>query len=216
MKILIPLLSLFLITCSEGNKSKLASNQTEEKTELPTNLPESKEHFQSFLDQLPKIDLPLRIKGCEISNEGLIEFNEDKPSPYVPNGSYAVGQISTNGNYVSIITLAPAECLLPVITTYDPKGEKIDSKTIAIGYCGVGPCFECEEFMTLKEDYSIYTADTIKTSECDDDYNPIEGTESIEVVYIEGKLRENGEIELSEKLKKKIPISPQPKAPQGP
>jgi hypothetical protein len=44
----------------------------------------------------------------------------------------------------------------------------------------------------------------MKTSECDEDYNPIPGTESIEVIYKEGRLTETGKIELSEELKKEI------------
>lgn len=88
-----------------------------------------------------------------------------------------------------------------VINTYKLTGEKIDRKTIAIGYCGLAPCFECEEFMTLRADYTIYTADTIRTAECDGNYQPIAGTEKIEVVHKEGKLTETGSIELSEEVR---------------
>ena len=172
--------------------------------ETGSELPQVNDQFQSFLDKFPKVNLPIKIKGCEADYENLTELSKDNPSPYIQDYSYAVGQIKTNGNYVSVITLGVADCLLPVLTTFKLTGEKIDSKTIAIGYCGEGPCFECEEFMSLKEDYTIYTADTMKTSECDDDYNPISGTESIEVIYKQGRLLENGIIELSEEFKKEI------------
>ena len=204
MRILIPILTLLLISCSQTDKRKKNKESENTKTELTAELPQVNDQFQSFLDKFPKIELPVMIKGCEVEYEGLTEFNEENPSPYVQGYSYAVGQIKTNGNYVSVITLGVADCLLPVLTTYKLTGEKIDSETIAIGYCGSGPCFECEEFMTLREDFTIYTADTLKTSECDDDYNPIPGTESVEVIYKEGRLTVKGVIELSDEMKKKI------------
>ena len=204
MKILLPILTLFLISCSQTGKSKTDGDNSTSTIKFETELPQVNDQFQSFLDKFPKIELPVQIKACEADYEGLTEFNNENSSPYIQDYSYALGQIKTNGNYVSVITLGVADCLLPVLTTFKLTGEKIDSKTIAIGYCGSGPCFECEEFMTLKEDYTIYTADAMKTSECDDDYNPIPGTESIEVIYKEGCLTEKGKIELSEEIKKKI------------
>ena len=192
------------MSCSQVDKNKSDNENSNTTSKSVTELPQVNDQFQSFLDQFPKIELPIKIKGCEADYENLAEFNEENPSPFIQDYSYAVGQIKTNGNYVSVITLGVADCLLPVITTYKLTGEKIDSKTIAIGYCGSGPCFECEEFMTLKEDFTIYTADTMKISECDDDYNSIPGTESIEVIYKEGRLTEKGEIELSDEMKKEI------------
>lgn len=204
MKILLPILTLFLLSCSQVDNSKTENNDVTETTKPAIEFPQVNDKFQPFLDKFPKLELPVKIKGCEAEYENLTEFNEENPSDYVPNQSFAVGQIRTNGNYVSVITLGVADCMLPVITTYKLTGEQIDSKTIAIGYCGDGPCFECEEFMTIKEDFSIYTADTMINSECDDDYNPIPGTESIEVIYKEGRLTEKGEIDLSDEMKKEI------------
>lgn len=192
------------MSCSHVGNSKTKNNKVIKTTKPAIEFPQVNDQFQPFLDKFPKLELPLKIKGCEADYENLIEFNEENPSDYVSNQSFAVGQIRTNGNYVTVITLGVADCLLPVITTFKLTGERIDSKTIAIGYCGDGPCFECNEFMTIKEDFSIYTADTMKTSECDDDYNSISGTESIDVIYKVGRLTEKGKIELSDEMKKEI------------
>lgn len=198
MKNLLPILTLLLISCTPTDKSKTNENPSE------TELPQVNEQFQAFLDKFPKLELPIEIKGCDVDYHGLTEFNDENPSPYLQDHSFAVGQIKTNGNYVAVITFGVADCLLPVLTTFKPTGEKIDSKTIAIGYCGMAPCFECEEVMTIKADFTLYTADTMKTSECDEDYNPIPGTERIEVIYKEGRMTETGVIKLSEEIKKKI------------
>lgn len=203
MKILIPIITFFLISCSQTDKSKLSNENSVVKTDSIVELPQKSDEFQSFLDKFPIIELPVKIKGCEAEYENLTEFKENS-SPYIEDYSFGVGQVKTNGDYVAVLTLGVADCLLPRITTYKMTGEKIDSEIIAIGNCGHGPCFECKEFMTLKKDFTLYTADTIKTSECDDDYNPIPGTESIEVIYQEGRLTKEGKIELSEELKKQI------------
>ncbi len=203
MKRLLPILTLILLSCSQTDKNESETEKSKGKSESHTDLPQEKK-FEFFLKQFPKVELPLKIKGCEADFENLTELNEENTGGYVQDYSYAVGQIQTNGNYVAVITLGVADCLLPIITTYKPTGEKIDSKTIAIGYCGSGPCFECEEFMTLKKDYTLFTIDTMKIFDCDDDYNPIPGTESIEIIYKEGRLRVDGKIELSGEKKKKI------------
>jgi len=204
MKTLLSIFTLILLGCSQADKNKSETENLSLNSESETELPRVKDQFQFFLDQFPKVELPLKIKGCEVDFENLTELNEENTSAYVQDYSYAFGQIQTNGNYVAVIILGVADCLLPVITTYKPTGEKIDSKTIAIGYCGSGPCFECEEFMTLKKDFTLYTADTMKTFECDDDYNPIPGTESIEIIYKKGRLTVDGKIELSGEMKKRI------------
>lgn len=204
MKTLLPLLSIFLITCTQVNSSKSNSANADSKNGTGTHIPQVNKQFQAFLDQLPTLDLPIKIKGCEIDHTGLIDFTETPPGPYLTEPCFAVGQLKTNGTYISIITLGLADCLLPTITNYKPSGEQIDSKTIAIGSCGNAPCFECEEFMTLKSDYTLYTADTIKTADCDAEYSPIPGTEKIKVVYREGSLKTDGRIVLSEEKEKQL------------
>ena len=44
---------------------------------------------------------------------------------------------------------------------------------------------------------------TIKTLDCDDNFNAIVGTEKIKVVYKEGKITNEGIIELTEEIEKK-------------
>ena len=110
----------------------------------------SNRSFQEFLDHFTLLELPFSIKGCEANDEDFILFDEDNSSPYIPNMHYAVGEVKANGNYVAIITLGTADCLLPQLTTYTFDGKVIDSKSISIGYCGHGPCYDCEESMLLQ------------------------------------------------------------------
>ena len=97
-----------------------------------------------------------------------------------------------------------ADCFITILNTYKLNGEIIDSKPINIEYCGSDPCHECVENMTINSEYRIYVADTIKTFDCDDNFNAIRGTEKIKVIFKDGKLTEKGIIELSEEGERMI------------
>lgn len=187
MKRLIPIIILFVVSCSS------------DETSLNT---EEKEDFQAFLRTFPEIDLPLEVKACEIDYSNLTYYSPDTPSIYIEPYSYALGKITTESDYIATISLATADCMLPVITTYKITGEMIDQKTVAIGACGCGPCFECQEYMILREDHSIYTADSMVSSICDEEFDPIPGTETISIIYRVGKLKSNGTVHLSEEREK--------------
>lgn len=204
MKFIALVLILFLLSCSQSVDSITNDERVDTSKKWEPKLPTTNRRFQWFLAEIPEVTLPIKIKGCEVDYTEFPLFNEENPSPYIDGYAYVVGQFETNGEYVAVITLGAADCMLPIITTYNSHGETIDRKTIAIGYCGSGPCFECEEFMTLKEDFSLYTADTLTTTDCDDDYHPIPGTERIEVIYQEGRLTSTGRIELSEEMNKEL------------
>jgi hypothetical protein len=105
---------------------------------------------------------------------------------------------------VAVIYLGLADCTLPYLITYTPKGEKIDEGFFGIGGCGAGPGFECEEFMTIRKDFTVYTSDTILSADVDSLGYNIKSTEEYFVLYKEGKILPNGKIELSAEIKKKL------------
>ena len=196
MKKTIYFLLLLMISCNQKKtnhdylQSKEDSNQTEGEKMLIG------KEFELFLDSFPNLELPIVIKGCEIDYSKFPSIND--------GNTYYVGKFKTNGSFFATITLGSADCMLPILTTYNYQGKIINSEMLAIGYCGSGPCFECEEYMTIKRDFSFYTSDTIASSLCDENYDPISGTETIKVVYKTGRISESGKINLSKELKKKI------------
>ena len=191
MRTLLFLLLILVWSCTSGDNAEQDAAPVD-----PT--------FQQFLDQFPAVNLPLSIKGCVDRFEGLTFFDETNSSPFVEDYSFAFGQLETKGAYKAVITLTAADCLLPVLNTYQPDGTLIDRKTIAIGQCGTAPCFECEEFMSMDLDLALFTADTITTATCDSNYQPIAGTEKVEVIYKKGKLLSTGKIELSASIKRAL------------
>lgn len=167
--------------------------------------PAVNEQFSLYLKNFEKINLPVIIKGCNISSEQLKNFDGDSFKNYADGSSLPYGQIPTNGNYIATITLGAADCYLPVLTTYKLNGEVINEKCICIGGCGADCGFSCEEFMTLKSDFSFYTSDTISTYTCDSLGNETPGTYEYYVIYKKGKLLTDGKIEITPEIKQTLP-----------
>ena len=165
--------------------------------------------LETFVKKFKQTDLPLTIKACKIleKEDELPKLTQDEDSPFVADGSISLAYYTfkPNGNYVATVSLGLADCLLPILTTYGKDGKQIDQKVIGIGGCGSGPGFSCEEFMTIKSDYSIYTSDTISQEHLDSTENIIVGSKPDKyVVYKKGRLLNTGKIELTDEIKKTL------------
>ena len=201
MKKILLIITLVLISsCKSENKN--AKSLVTESLEPISEIPKVNDEFEQFLDQFPEVKLPIKIKACDDDFQDLIELDKKVSLSYEKESYYIFGKIKTNGTYIATITLAPTDCYLPVITTYKLNGEKINSETLAIGLCGPDPCFECEELMEIDNDLNIYVAFNSRYFNCDENGIEIVGTEKKEVIYRSGKLTKNGEIELTNELKK--------------
>jgi hypothetical protein len=198
------LIVFLLFSCRTETKDKTVEIQTDDSKQEEIMFPQVNDDFDGFLRNFDKTQLPLEIKGCYLSDKEVKEFKGDHFKKYVDEYHYGYKQFPANGNFIAIITLGAADCFLPVLTTFKLTGEKIDSKSISIGYCGSDCGYSCEEFMTIKEDYTIYVSDTISSSECDSLGNIIPGTTENYVIYKSGELLENGMIELSEEIRKEL------------
>ena len=167
----------------------------------------SNPQFDSFKKNFALSGLPLTIKGCYLKPDQYVQLTTEKYPLYVSNveGYMLSGYtFKTNGDYTAILSFGAADCYIPNLATYDMAGKKIDEKMIAIGGCGADCGFTCEEFMTIRADYSIYTSDTITTFKCDTSGNEIPGTKEHYVIYKKGKLLSSGKIELSEEIKEPL------------
>ncbi|MDJ1497161.1 hypothetical protein QNI19_29755 [Cytophagaceae bacterium DM2B3-1] len=210
--VLLSLLILLLWSCDSTQEESIAESSKGSEIQLQKKSGEEKESFDAYLKNFKKVSLPINIKACEPNIEDLITFDNKEFEAYRANKSFspdaviAFRQIPVNGNYVAVISLGYADCLLPILTTYRKNGVKIDEKTIAIGYCGSDCGYSCEEFMTLQNDFSIYTSDTVTSSDCDSLGNIVPGTTEKYVIYRKGRLLSNGKIELSNEIKELLSV----------
>jgi hypothetical protein len=201
-------LTLTLLTnCSQ--KSETSKSETTAIDSFDNN---ENNDFKIYLSTFDKIKLPITIDGCESAFAGktIVEKGKDvellaTDNPYVAKtGYYLYGQIPANGNYIAIIRLGLADCLIPELTTYDLSGNKIDRKSIAIGYCGSDCGYHCDELMKIVEDYTIFTSDTVESFTCDSLGQIIPETKENYVIYKQGRLLPSGKIELSEAIRKEL------------
>ena len=204
IKFVISLLVFSVVGCLTKSTDETAEGQTYKKQTEEIIFPQVNDDFDRYLRNFEKTQLPIEIKGCELSTKGLAEFNGEAYIKYINDYSIGYKQIPTNGNFIMTITLGAADCYLPILTTYRLTGDRIDQKTLAIGYCGSDCGYSCEEFMTIKDDYSIYVSDTISSSDCDSLGNIIPESTKNYVIFKSGKILESGNIELSEEIRKKL------------
>ena len=191
--ILLPLVASLIVACNNNGTRSSANGLNPQ--------------FDSFKRNFASADLPLTIKGCYVDPSKFVKLDKEKYPVYLTNdGGYDLSwcTFKTNGDYTALFSLGAADCYLPVLTTYDKNGQKIDEKTIAIGGCGADCGFTCEEYMILNVDYSIYTSDTITTFQCDTAGYEIPGTREHYVIYKKGKLLSSGKIELTDEIKEAI------------
>jgi hypothetical protein len=154
-----------------------------------------------FLKKYTQTTLPIKIKGCYMNSSGLPLINPDSIYSNNEGGFVPYCIFPTNGDYYAVIRLGQADCTLPYLITYDKSGKVIDKQFIGIGYCGSGPGFYCEEFTIIKNDFSIYTSDTISEAEIDSLGQEIKSTLQTYIIYKKGRLLSTGKIELTDTIR---------------
>ncbi len=165
-------------------------------------------HFAQFLEKHNEVELPLVLRTCEVNTVELKSYG-GIDTLYVPKqqiaGAFPYCRFKTNGDYVAVISLVMTECFAPILTTWTKDGRQIDSMDITIGYCGSAPGYQCKEFMSLSNDFMIYTSDTISSVELDTTGAEIAGSRRNYVYYRKGRLLNSGEIELSDTIRLNLP-----------
>jgi hypothetical protein len=190
LKSLLTISIISLFSCGQKNSSK----------NVPSIINNPKNGFTIFLNKFKNVELPLEITGCKLDktvSKNLIALDTATDKQFIPEIGLAYGRIKTNGNYIAVIYLAPADCFIPILATFNLNGTKIDSKPINIGGCGFDCGFECKEIMVLNKNYQIFTSDTIASSDCDSLGNIDQKTTKHFVVFKTGLLDSNGIIHLS-------------------
>ena len=177
-----------------GCENKLETEGVEKESEKP-----------NFLSKYKTTTLPISMKGCFGNSYKLPLISEDSLESDSEDGTVAYCTFKTNGDYFAVVRLGLSDCALPILITYDSKGNVIDEKAIGIGLCGASPGFRCEEFSLIKNDFSIFASDTIAEADLDSLGHEIKSTLQNYVIYKKGKLLPNGKIELTDTLRKILP-----------
>jgi hypothetical protein len=144
-------------------------------------------NFILFLAVRGTIKLPYSTISCETDK------GQEDPHRY--------GSVHPSDNLYIVLNKPYYICQLPYMSIYDKEGNLLDTLTINKS-CPKKDCLNCKEYLQIGEDLSLYIADSISTSNCDEFGNTDEATEKKYVIYRKGKINMNGKIELSDTLRK--------------
>ena len=202
MKHLISLLwLLIIISCQKKSSQEVgAGSDTVDlhKTEIANTVPSPE--FKSYLSNFKSTALPL------------VALNPDSLAiPAKPNDEsffksirgdraffswWPYRIISTNDKYIAVLTieLNNINNYVAVLETYAPDGNRIDAKVLDFGFEEYGnPSGSIE----IRNDLSIYVYATSTIAEYDENENEIPGSQKRKLFFMEGKLLDDGKIQLS-------------------
>jgi hypothetical protein len=176
---------MFFLSSCNSTETQTVDNKTNEYT------------FRDFLHKFKTLNLPFKYRPQDLQEENLKSidlidtlYTKDQLAIYY-------GVLSDTTNFYGIITLLPGDEFVPILTTYDKKGNIIDSKSILVNGCGGGPCIDyCSSTSIIEKDFNIFCTDTVIGPTCDDKDNAIIGTDSIYTSFFKGKIKTNGTIDL--------------------
>lgn len=188
MKQIIIVISLLAILGSCNNTSK---------KEKPNTLEKTKFNFEKYISTLEQIPLPL--KHNPLGHFPKLSKNFDK------NGfnrykhiytSQPLGIYYKNEKSVGIIDCSVGDWgLVPFLTIYDLKGNKIDS-TGFYNKSAMDMGYKAIEYLTFNNDQTITVLDTIRSWKMDEDeLNMVEGSLKMTTGKTEYQILENGKIQ---------------------
>jgi hypothetical protein len=181
---------LAMVACTSGSTQQSAANN-------PTNAT-----FQQFLKKFKLVSLPLRLRPSDdLTTDGLAEINgHTSDTLFIHTDeeiAWAYGLLPDTSVVYQVVWLAPAETFQPYLTTFSKTGKKISEAHIGIGGCGADCGFECSETVIVSKDMSIYAADSISITQCDEQGNLVDGTTRHLVRSTAGKVSPDGKITMS-------------------
>jgi hypothetical protein len=160
--------------------------------------------LDSFLAGFKERSLPLSLSICgqiDGADVPIRSFDSSLDARFDIATHVHYGRIATNGDYTAIITLIPADCALPRITTIDKKGALIDSKLLYLeGGGGADAGYRYYSQVRINKDFSLSSVDTMIFFDYDSmTGNPLQGGKSQRIVRSKtGKFCTDGKIQLSE------------------
>jgi hypothetical protein len=192
---------LMVIGCSSSGSKKSGVDSTLNKSKT---IIEPITGFREFIDGFKQLPYPVSIRTLDIDPASYRKFTKADnvfiKSAY-PDEIYSYGILPDTADSYKIVWLSPAESLIPILTTFTKSGKKIKEEELGVGGCGSDCGFTCNEWVTINKDLEIFSVDSIKSSQCDNNGIKL-NTEKRYIRYKEGKILKNGEITMSKVVKK--------------
>jgi hypothetical protein len=178
MRLTTILLTLVLFSCST-NKDTNPNND-----------------FQTYLKSLDKLETPLTFdtKRNEIQ---VLSQNYDTTLFKIFKHAWSVGphgKIFENDSIVVLVDISPGDVVVPLLTTFNQRGQKLDSLN-PWNKSGGDIGYESYEFVTINDKKEIIVIDSTTTWDLNEDEDDtIEGTEKLTVDTVTYKIDKKGKI----------------------
>jgi hypothetical protein len=172
-------LSLFTLSCSHSD---------------------NKSETQVQFGRFKPAQLPLEIKACDMHQAGLPDMQVDTVES--EDGFIPYCFFEGPGTFKTCVSLGIADCSMPLLRIYNSEGKKVDEKFLGGGNCDGSTEMTCKPCVTIKKDFSIFICDSITVTPMDSCGNELDGPKKKYVINREGRIKEDGKIELGEAKRK--------------
>ncbi len=169
----------------------------EHSTEIVKGSEQSYSNFENYISTLDQIPLPLETNPFGQLPETSKNFDKNTFGKYKHTWtSQPLGIYYRDGNTIGIIDCGIGDWgLVPFLTTYDLKGNKIDS-TGFYDKSGQDMGYEAIEHVTFNTDRTITVLDTVKRWDFNqDETDIIKGSLKMTAGKVEYRVLDNGRIE---------------------
>ena len=161
--------------------------------------------FRKFISHFKTIALPFTISTAEdIQGKYYIIPQNSIDTAFETYSFICYGMLPDTSDFFKLLFLAPADDYIPVLATYDKKGNRISNENIDVGHGGAWPCYTCTEMEIIKKDQTIFSIDSITECKLDSMNNPIPNTTRKYVAYKNGKIYADGKIILTPEIEEDI------------
>lgn len=160
-----------------------------------------KEYFRSkFLKKFKVLETPAVLaEGRAIDPKNSVLTDPTTPDSLFTQSSTLIcyGMLPDTVSFYSLIFYAPASTYVPVVSTFDKNGDRIDSKSIEFGCWDGGPDeYFCEGEVVIDNAMNLSLSHTILCSNCGNlSTNPIKYFN-----YGNGVFNSSGQIELNAQI----------------
>ncbi|MBL8000862.1 MAG: hypothetical protein JNL05_02765 [Flavobacteriales bacterium] len=184
-----------VVSCGQGNGNPVqegAGHQADTARVMPW---DDAAVFARLKRRLPPVSLPFRcaLSGPEPRYMTLAPREQRLLNGTNEEQGVAIGLLPDTTVAFHVLWLGAADSWLPMITTFSKQDRRLSIEGLVIGQCGgPEPCYTCSETVTIGNDLSVLTTDTVRDCACDTNYAEIPGTCSRHVLKRTGSIGPTG------------------------
>ncbi|MCA6438520.1 MAG: hypothetical protein ACRCSM_06370 [Sediminibacterium sp.] len=199
---------LLLFSCNNDQHNTVPSDSSKINTYQTEN--SNLSDFRKFISKFQVLSLPLTISLPQLQNLDNLPLLYGNDTLFL-NTQYkdtsldkvfAYGLLPDTSQSFNVICLVPAENYVPYLVTFSKNGKKINEDYLGVGQCGSDCCYTCTEIIKINSDLSIYSADSIRSCQCDS-LGPQESKMKRNVLFKTAKISNDGKFSFSKVVDKK-------------